>query len=155
MSKAHLVITAVTVSGSGFTVSGLTLPTTLSPGQSTTLNVVFDPSISGNTTGTVVITSNAAGNTSMTVSLQGTGVGQRVQLNWDPPTVSNDQIMSYNIYRSVGNARFQVLSASGNTQTAYTDTAVQSGQTYNYYVTSVDIAGLESIPSNTTSVSVP
>jgi len=41
------------------------------------------------------------------------------------------------------------------TQTAYTDTGVQGGQSYIYYVTSVDSSGVESAPSNTTTVTVP
>jgi fibronectin type 3 domain-containing protein len=40
-------------------------------------------------------------------------------------------------------------------QTTFTDANVQSGQTYLYYVTSVDSSGAESSPSNSTTVTIP
>jgi fibronectin type 3 domain-containing protein len=48
-----------------------------------------------------------------------------------------------------------MVSSSVDTQTSYTDTSVQSGTTYAYMVKSVDSKGIESAPSNTTSVAVP
>ena len=65
-------ILSVTVSGSGFSATGLS-GVILSPGQSTTENVMFAPSGSGNFVGSVAIVSDAA-NSAATINLSGTGV---------------------------------------------------------------------------------
>ncbi len=41
------------------------------------------------------------------------------------------------------------------TQTAYTDTTVTDGLTYDYIVESVDAEGITSVPSNTAVVPIP
>jgi hypothetical protein len=68
-----LTISAATASGSGFTLSGLNLPLTLTAGQSTTFSVQFAPTAAGSATGNVNITSNGA-NPSLDIALSGTGV---------------------------------------------------------------------------------
>jgi fibronectin type 3 domain-containing protein len=45
--------------------------------------------------------------------------------------------------------------SSVSSQTAYTDMTVQSGKNYDYVVKSVDSSGVESTPSNTTTVAIP
>ncbi|MGO8756847.1 MAG: beta strand repeat-containing protein, partial [Terracidiphilus sp.] len=67
-------VSAATVSGSGFTVSGATFPLTLSPGQTATLNVQFDPTSAGAASGQLTLTSNSSSGTSTIVTLGGTGV---------------------------------------------------------------------------------
>lgn len=69
--SAPLVISAASVSGTGFSVSGASFPMTLNPGQSTTFNVSFDPAAAGSTSGSLTVTSNAS---SASISLSGTGV---------------------------------------------------------------------------------
>ena len=71
--------TAVTVNsaselGAGFTISGITFPVTLNPGQSANLTVQFDPTVSGGASGQISIGSNSATNSTASVSLSGTGV---------------------------------------------------------------------------------
>jgi fibronectin type 3 domain-containing protein len=79
-----------------------------------------------------------------------------VQLNWDAPTPTSDPVVGYNVYRSTsGASNFALLSSSTDTQTSYDDTTVTSGVTYDYIVKSVDSEGVESAPSNSTSVTVP
>ncbi len=68
-----LTISAATASGTGFSLSGLTLPVTLSAGQSTSFTVIFAPTISGAASGNLSITSNG-GNPSLSIPLSGTGV---------------------------------------------------------------------------------
>jgi hypothetical protein len=153
---APVTISSATTSGAGFTTTGLSLPATLPPGNSTTLNLVFKPTSLGTTNGVLVVASNSAGNNSLSIPLQGTAVPLGIRLSWNPPDSEDDPIAGYNIYRSLeGSSQFQQLNQSPNSPTAYTDSTVQTGQTYNYYVTSVDSSGLESVPSNTTSVTVP
>lgn len=64
-------ITKATAAGAGFSVSGLTLPLALGPGQSSAFSVTFAPQTSGNVSGSVVFTSNVA---TATLSLSGAGL---------------------------------------------------------------------------------
>ena len=68
-----LTISGATASGTGFSLSGLTLPVTLSAGQSTSFTVIFAPTTSGAASGNLSITSNG-GNPSLSIPLSGTGV---------------------------------------------------------------------------------
>jgi Abnormal spindle-like microcephaly-assoc'd, ASPM-SPD-2-Hydin len=70
---SSLTISAVTDSGSGFSVSGLALPLTLNAGQSTPFTVLFSPTTSGAASGAVSITSTAS---NLSIPLSGTGVTQ-------------------------------------------------------------------------------
>jgi hypothetical protein len=153
---APVTITSATTSGAGFTTTGLSLPATLPPGHSATLNLVFKPTSLGTTNGVLVVASNSIGNNNLSIPLQGSAVPVGIQLSWNPPVSEDDPVAGYNIYRSPeGSSQFQLLNQSLNSSNAYTDSAVQTGQTYNYYVTSVDTSGTESTPSNTTSVTIP
>jgi hypothetical protein len=68
-----LTISAASATGSGFSLSGLTLPMTLNAGQSTSFNVAFAPTASGAASGSLSITSNGS-NPTLSVALSGTGV---------------------------------------------------------------------------------
>jgi hypothetical protein len=72
---SSLTISAAAASGSGYSLSGLSLPLTLSAGQSTSFTVVFAPTASGATSGNVVITSDGS-NSSLSIPLSGTGATQ-------------------------------------------------------------------------------
>src|SRR5271156_5162146 len=64
-------ISAATASGTGFSVSGISTPLTLAPGQSTSFSVAFTPSSAGSFSGTVSVTSDAS-NPSLTIPVSGT-----------------------------------------------------------------------------------
>ncbi|MGC1650007.1 MAG: choice-of-anchor D domain-containing protein, partial [Candidatus Sulfotelmatobacter sp.] len=66
-------ISAASATGSGFSLSGLTLPTTLTAGQSVSFSTKFSPTAGGAVTGNLTITSNA-GNSTLNVPLTGTGI---------------------------------------------------------------------------------
>src|SRR3989441_11710516 len=66
-------ISQASASGSGYTLSALSLPTTLSAGQSKTFSVQFAPQTSGSVSGNVAITSDAS-NPTLNVPLSGSGV---------------------------------------------------------------------------------
>lgn len=68
-------VDSATMSGYGFTMDGVTLPITLNPGQSATMQVHFDPTLATSYSGSMTIAST--GGTS-TVSFIGTGVGAAV-----------------------------------------------------------------------------
>ncbi len=69
---SSIAISQATVTGTGFSVSGLSLPLTLGAGQSVSFNVAFAPQAGGAVTGYLAVTSNASN--SLGVSLAGTGV---------------------------------------------------------------------------------
>ncbi|MGB4786353.1 MAG: DUF4082 domain-containing protein [Candidatus Acidiferrum sp.] len=73
--NSDVAISNITVSGAGFNASGVPAGTTLTPGQTTTLNVTFAPAATGSVTGSVTATSNAT-NSPTTISLSGNGVQQ-------------------------------------------------------------------------------
>jgi hypothetical protein len=80
----------------------------------------------------------------------------QVDLSWNAPSSSPDPVAGYNVYRSSdGGNTYQLVNSAVDTATAYEDTIVLSGQAYNYYVTSVDASGVESVPSNTIGVTIP
>ncbi len=156
--SAPLTISAGTLTGTGFTMSGVTFPVTLSAGQVATLDLQFDPTTAGAATGSVTITSNDPTQGTVTIDLTGTGVvavSYEVQLTWDAPTSSTDPVVGYNIYRATGSGPYQLLNTSVNTPTSFTDSTAVSGSTYNYEVTSVDASGVESAPSNVYTAAIP
>lgn len=84
--QTTVTISAVTVSGSEFTVSSVSLPLVLSPGQSFDLNVSFTPTAQGWTGSTIKFTSNAS-NATLDLGLAGTGVSSE-SLTATPSSVS-------------------------------------------------------------------
>jgi len=146
-------INSISITGAGFTDSGLTAPLVLNPGQSAVLNVQFTPTAAGTFTGQITIGSNATGGT-ISLGLSGTGYTHKVKLSWNAATSGN--VVGYNVYRVLsGGTAFQRVNASALSSTTYTDGTVQCGASYAYYVTSLDGAGVESVPSNTTTIAIP
>jgi hypothetical protein len=151
-------VSSVAVQGTGFSDSGVTFPVTLNPNQSVTLQVQFDPTVTGSATGQITITSNSSSGATSQVQLTGNGtaVQHEVDLSWNAPSSSSDPIVGYNVYRSSnGGGSFTKLNSSLETTVTYVDSSVQSGTTYMYQVKSVDASGVESPPSNQISLSVP
>lgn len=76
-----------------------------------------------------------------------------VSLSWQDATPS---LAGFNIYRaSQPSGPFTRLNSSVDTATVYTDTSVQSGQSYYYTTTAVDSSGTESGYSNVAQASIP
>ena len=154
----NLTIASANMSGPGFSVTKLTLPLTLAPGQSATFQVTFAPSSAGSANGAVYLNRNN-GTALATVALSGTGLAplaplqHSVTLNW---VASPSTVVGYNVYRSTqGGGPFQRLNASPVASLQFSDGNVSSGQLYYYVVTAVDSAGAESIYSNESVASVP
>ncbi len=63
-------------------------------------------------------------------------------LHWSPA----QNAAGYNIYRAAEGGGFNLLNASPQSATQYTDLSISNGQTYSYQVTSVNFSG-ESAPS--------
>ncbi|MGA9672765.1 MAG: Ig-like domain repeat protein [Terracidiphilus sp.] len=155
---AAVTVNSAVVTGTGFTVSGATLPATLTPGQAVTLGVEFDPTTAGAATGQLTITSTSSTNGTAVIALTGTGTAAAytVDLSWDAPGSSQDPVAGYDIYRAPsGGTIYQQVNSSVVTTTAFVDSTVQGGATYDYYVESVDASGVESVPSSTFAVTIP
>ena len=86
---AAVTISAATVSGAGFSVSGATFPVTLNPNQSVTLQVQFNPTSAGAASGQLTITSNSTTGGTAKVALSGNGtVTTTPQLTVNPTAVN-------------------------------------------------------------------
>jgi len=68
-------ISQATVTGGGFSISGLNVPLTLNPGASVTFSAVFAPQSATNASGGITVSSDASDPT-LTVPLSGTGTAQ-------------------------------------------------------------------------------
>jgi hypothetical protein len=152
---AALTINSISLTGNGFSRSSVTLPAKLNPGQTLNLTLTFNPTTVGAATGQLTISSNSSTNATVTIGLSGTANPHQVDLAWNPASSSSVTITGYRVYRSnSGTGGFAALN-SASSQTSFTDSGVQSGAAYDYYVTSVDSSGVESSPSNTTTVTIP
>jgi len=154
-SSASVTVSSAGTGSSEFVLSGITLPTTLSGGQSAGFTVTFKPQTSGTANANLTFTSNAT-NAPTTQSLTGVGVApvHSVTLAWGASTSSN--ITGYNIYRgTVSGGPYSAVNTSLNTTTSFTDNNVSGGATYYYVVTAVDSSSTESSYSNQATASVP
>ena len=154
--NSNVTISNVTVSGAGFNAGGGIAGLTLSPGQTAPLSVTFAPAATGSASGSVTVTSNAT-NSPITVALTGTGATQAhsVSLSW---TASTSSVIGYNVYSSrVSGGPYVKLNPTPMAATAYTDSTVQSGQTYYYVTTAVGStsSGSESGFSSQASAVIP
>jgi hypothetical protein len=148
----NAVIGGVVVTGSGFTASGVDANTTVPPGQTAALNVTFTPSARGSIAGKLTITSNA-GNLSIKLVGNGGQLSSRsVALKWDPST---SDIIGYYVYRMLLDGTFAKINNAPVVLTEFTDTRIQSGQTYTYVVTAVDADNVESDYSEPATATIP
>jgi Abnormal spindle-like microcephaly-assoc'd, ASPM-SPD-2-Hydin len=156
--NANLDISKVSASGTGFTASGGS-DVTLTPDQSVTVTVSFDPKAAGSVSGGLTVTSNATN--AAAVELSGAGVAvpaapaapPSVALKWDP---SASAVIGYFVYRgAISGGPYAKLFTAADANPSYTDASVAAGQTYYYVVTSVDSRGVESTYSNQVSVAIP
>ena len=72
---SNVTISQVTDAGTGFSVSGLSLPITLTPNQSVTFSTTFAPQAASTASGTITVSSNAS-NPTLMVPETGTGTAQ-------------------------------------------------------------------------------
>jgi hypothetical protein len=162
--KLTAATSAVTVSsaswnGDGFSVSGITFPLVLMPGQSASFTVTFAPQASGSASGGISFLSNAS-NSPTAETFTGTGSqpsgtpAHSVSLTWGP---SPSNVIGYNVYRGTtsGGPYPSKLTSSPQSATSLVDNTVMAGTTYYYVATSVDQNTVESIYSNQLTATVP
>ena len=133
---SNLTVSSISVSGSPFTVSGLTTPSTIAPGASNSLNVTYSPTAPASNSGSVTITSDDPQTPISAVSVSGTGTATAVA-----PTITTQP----------GN---QTVTA-GQTATFTVVAAGTAPLSYQWQKNSVNIAGATlasyTTPATTTS----
>ncbi len=75
-----------------------------------------------------------------------------VVLTWN---ASTSAVVRYNVYRSIPGQGYSLLGSVSSSRTTYTDSNVSAGASYNYVVTAVDSAGVESPPTNAVTAVIP
>jgi hypothetical protein len=153
-ASSIVTVSSASWSGSGFSVSGITFPATISAGQSVPFTVTFAPQASGSATGTISFLSNAT-NSSSNESWSGTGIQgtqHSVALSWTPdPSAAQ----GYFVYRGVQTGGPYNKISTLQPAATYTDATVVSAQTYFYVVTAVGSNSVESGFSNEAVATIP
>jgi hypothetical protein len=85
-SQASVTVSAVSVSGAEFSVSGVNLPVSIGPGQTIPLSVTFSPAMAGWMNEQIIFTDSSS-NTLLSLVGAGTGVASQ-PLTSNPPSVS-------------------------------------------------------------------
>ena len=154
--RRSVTIQNIAFSNGVFSDSAVSLPATLSPGQTLTVKVIAKPQSTAQT-GTLTVTSTA---NDPTVSLSETAISKAtshsVSLTWHAPSSSSDPVDSYQVDRAAsGSTQYSTIGTTVASSTAFTDNSVTSGHTYVYEVRSVDQSGNTSNPSNTITMTIP
>ena len=153
--SSAITVSSVGVSGSQFSVSGISLPVTIAAGSSVSFQVAFAPQTAGAASSNITFVSNAA-NSPTVQSLSGTATAPQhsVALSWNTSTSSD--VVGYNVYRgTVSGGPYTRINSSLTTAPYSTDSTVQGGQTYYYVTTAVDSTGMESTYSNQVQALIP
>jgi hypothetical protein len=153
--SSNITVSSAAWNGSGFSLTGITFPVTVPPGQSMPFTVTFAPQISGSATGQVSFVSDASNSpTVVTLAGSGTQAAQHsVSLSWN---ASTSLPLGYNVYRGTNSGGpYTKLNSSLISGLSFADNNVQSGATYYYVATSVDSSNLESGYSNLATAIIP
>jgi hypothetical protein len=153
---ADVSVSSADVGSSEFTISGLSFPLTVAPGQSVNFTVTFTPQTAGAASAGVSFTSNAS-NSPASSTATGTGVAgtsYSVNLSWNASTSPN--VTGYNVYRRSGTGgSFSRINTVLDPNTLYLDTSVSDGLTYYYETTAVNSTNEESGPSAIVQAIIP
>ena len=111
-------INLATVAGNGFGISGLSLPTTLTGGQSLSFSAQFAPTSAAAATGSITFTDNAP-TSPQVVSMVGTGVSTNSSLVANPGSVAFGNV-------SLGSSSPQTITLTNSGNTSATISAVSA-----------------------------
>ncbi len=117
--STNATISNTVIQGAGFSVQGLTLPMTLTPGQSFTFTLAFSPQSAGSVTGSFQAL-NPRNSTSVSIPLSGTGTAGG-QLSLSPASISFGNV---NVGSSATHSG--TLTASGASVTITADSSTNS-----------------------------
>jgi hypothetical protein len=113
---SSVTISQVTVIGAGFSLSGLSLPLTLTAGQSQAFGMTFSPKTTGTVSGNMAVASSASDST-FNISLSGTGVvpgylsANPTSLNFGSVQVGNNQ-SQYESWTNTGGGSVTITQAT-------------------------------------------
>ena len=142
------------LSGAGFSASGVGSGVTLGPGQYATLTVSFNPPATGQSSGSVSLGSTTSA-APIGIPLSGNGIipSHLAALNWNPSTST---VVGYNIYRnSIVDGSWVRINSEPVATAMFSDWDVRSGVFYLYSVKAVSTSNVESAFSESTSASIP
>jgi hypothetical protein len=171
--------TATAQSGQTFSISGTISPTTGGAGTTVTLSGAASATVAANSSGAYTISGLGNGNYTVTPSHAGysftptsqsktvsganiTGVNftataaataHSARASW---TASTSVVAGYNVYRgTISGGPYTKVNSSLTSLLTFTDTTVQTGQTYFFVTTAVDGIGNESVFSNEVTAVIP
>lgn len=150
---AAAAVSAINFSGP-FSLGSLAVPFNLATNANVSIPLVFTPTATGNATGSASIVSNAP-NSPLIIKLSGSSsLAHSVDLSWNASTTP---AVTYAVFRSTqaGGENPQSPLASNLPSTTFTDSTVQSGQTYFYVIVAVDGSGTASAFSNEATAQIP
>src|SRR5271156_450322 len=119
--NSNLTINLATVAGTGFGISGLSLPTTLAGGQSLSFIAQFAPPATGAATGSITFTDNAPGSP-QTLTMVGSGLAANSNLTPNPGSVAFGNVV-------VGSNSQQTITLTNSANTSTTISAASSSGT--------------------------
>ena len=125
-------LTSDTIAGSGFGISGITFPITISSGKTAAFSVTFAPTSTGSASATLSLSNNST--TLATASLSGTGAGLTVS----PTNLNFGQTLD----GSTSSSQSLTLSAVGNSVTITSANIAQNGGGGSAF----SIAGMPTLP---------
>ena len=145
---SSVTLSQATVVGTGFSISGLSLPLTLAAGQSVTFAATFAPQSAGSASANISVSSNAS-NSTMTISLAGSGTAQG-QLAVTPMSVDFGSV-------TVGTSKTQAgtLSASGSSVSVSSATVTSAEFSLGGITFPLTIAAGQSVPFTLTFTAPP
>ena len=119
-------VSQATVTGAGFSISGLVLPLTLTAPHYATFSVKFAPAVGGSVTGTISIISNASKPT-ISIPLSGTGVAQPTA-SLSPPSIT----FASQALGTTSSAQAVTLTNSGGATLSITSIALTGANASNF-----------------------
>jgi hypothetical protein len=146
-----LVINALTFSNGTFSDS-VSLPITISPGQSYSFQISAQPT-TNTSTGTLTVVTNQ-GTSQIALAETGTTGYHDVILTWHAPN-SSAAVAHYAIDRMRAGTSFHEVTEVSNTTLTWTDTQAKGGLSYLYRVRALDPEGDSSSPSNVITLPIP
>ncbi len=153
-SGGSVTLSSATSSNSVFSLGGLTLPVTLSAGQSVPFTITFAPTSTGTTSAKISFFTSNSSSVLETASGSGATIQHTTNLSWNASTSTS--ISGYNVYRGTASGGpYAKINSALDSSLSYGDSTVQSGQTYYYVTTAVDSSGVESSYSGQVQAVIP
>lgn len=153
-SGGSVTVSSSSSSNSAFTLGGFTLPVTLAAGQNLPFTVTFAPTAAAAASANISFFTSNSTSASETASGSGATIQHSVDLSWNAST--SPTISGYNVYRGTVSAGPYVrINSALDSALSYSDSTVQSGQTYYYVTTAIDFTGVESAYSTAVQAVIP